>query len=120
MKKKRKSKMINILGFLASVFFAIFVLMEFRQDYWAVAGAGIVMLIQAYFLVNKIEEEIYEKHVRDMEDMDEKLQQVNDKIDEKCEKIDQMQKAVYVATKKGTEVLETKVDDIANRLQKAE
>ncbi|MBE5961471.1 MAG: hypothetical protein E7256_08835 [Lachnospiraceae bacterium] len=120
MKEKRKSKAINILGFLASVFFAAFILMEFRQDYWAVAGAGIVMLIQAYFLVNKIEEEIYAKHLNNMEEIDEKLQKVNDTIEEKYEKIDQMQKAVYVATKKGTEAIEDKVEDIARQLQKAD
>lgn len=112
MKEKRNSKIIPTLCFIASIYFAAFVLIEFHADYLAVGGAGIVMLIAAYFLMNKIESDIYNKHLLEKEEDDLRLQEVLKKIDETSNRIETVQKAIYVVTKKGTENIEHRLDDI--------
>lgn len=112
MKEKKKSKILPILCFIASVFFAAFVLVEFHNDYLAVGGVGIVMLIAAYFLMSRIEFDIFKKQEIEKQENDMRFQEVYNKIDETSNRIETLQKAIYVATKKGTENIEMKLNDI--------
>lgn len=114
--KKRPTKKVPILCFIASIFFAAFVLMEFRSDYVAVGGAGIVLLIAAYFLVDRIEQDIYKKYERDRQDIHEKFEEMSHSMDEKWNRLEVILKGIYVVTKKGTNTFESKRED--NDLQK--
>ena len=94
MKKKRRSKSIYVLFFAAALFFSIYIINEFHYDYLAVAGAGAVLLISVYFLVDKFEHDrSYEREEINIE---------KEYWHEKLEKIEKSQRAIYAALKKGT------------------
>lgn len=112
MKEKKKSKILPVLCFIASVFFAAFILVEFHNDYLAVGGVGIVMLIAAYFLMSRIEYDIFKKQEIEKLENDIRFQEVYNRIDETSNRMETLQKAIYVATKKGAENIEQKLDDI--------
>lgn len=115
-KMKKNSKIIPILFFIASVFFAAFILVEFHNDYLAVGGVGIVMLIAAYFLMSRIEFDIYKKQEFEKQVNDMRFQEVYKRIDETSNRIETMQKAIYVVTKKGTENIEQKLNDMQKNI----
>lgn len=115
-KMKKNSKIIPTLFFIASVFFAAFILVEFRNDYLAVGGVGIVMLIAAYFLMSRIEFDIYKKQELEKQVNDMRFQEVYKRIDETSNRIETMQKAIYVVTKKGTENIEQKLNDMQKNI----
>lgn len=114
MKEKKHSKIVPTLCFIASVFFAAFILIEFHSDYLAVGGVGIVMLIAAYFLMSRIEYDIFKRQELEKQDNDIKFEEVYRKIDESSKRIETIQKAIYVVTKKGAENIEQKLSDIQN------
>lgn len=115
-KMKKNSKIVPTLFFIASVFFAAFILIEFHNDYLAVGGVGIVMLIAAYFLMSRIEFDIYKKQEFEKQENDMRFQEVYKKIDETSNRIETMQKAIYVVTKKGTENIEQKLNDMQKNI----
>ena len=114
MKEKKHSKIVPTLCFIASVFFAAFILIEFHSDYLAVGGVGIVMLIAAYFLMSRIEYDIFKRQELEKQDNDIKFEEVYRKIDESSKRIETIQKAIYIVTKKGAENIEQKLSDIQN------
>ena len=92
--RNKRTKALYILFFIAAVFFAAFVLAEFRGDYIAIALAGIVMLIAAYLLVDKIERDIYERYEIDKKDINDKLDENSQEIIINGNKIDRLQEAI--------------------------
>lgn len=112
MKEKRNSIVIPTLCTIAAVYFAAFVLVEFHNDYLAVGGAGIVMLITAYFLISRIELDIHKKRELRKQKNDLRFDEVYKKIDETSNRIETIQKAIYVVTKKGTQNIENRLNDI--------
>lgn len=71
--KNKNTKVFYILFFIIAAFFAAFVLAEFRDDYIAIGLSAVVMLIAAYFLVDKIERDIYTRYEEQQNDMDQRL-----------------------------------------------
>lgn len=115
--KRKSSKVIPALAFIASIFFAIFILLEFRNDYLAVAGAGIVMLISAYFLVDKIERDVFIKQQIEREYLDEKLEQTSQMISEKCDRIENVQKAIYAVSKTNLNDIKEETSEIKSDIK---
>ena len=57
MKKKGIAKTLYSLFFGASIFLAVFVLLEFRESYFAVAASAVVFLIAGYLFFDCLEKE---------------------------------------------------------------
>ena len=98
--KNRKSKVIYIIFFVAAAFFAAFILIEFRKDYLAVGLGAVLMLIAAYFLVDKIEHDIYQKYQLDQCDIDDKFEQAMFEMKRNYTKIERLERAIYKAAQK--------------------
>lgn len=98
--KNRKSKVIYIIFFVAAAFFAAFILIEYRKDYLAVGLAAVLMLIAAYFLVDKIEHDIYQKYQLDQCDIDDKFEQAMFEMKRNYTKIERLERAIYKAAQK--------------------
>jgi hypothetical protein len=120
--KNRKSKVIYIIFFVAAAFFAAFILIEFHKDYLAVALAAVLMLIAAYFLVEKIEHDIYQKYQLDQCDFDDKFEQAMFEMKRNYTKIEKLERAIYKASGKGNEEETENVSmlDILARLEDLE
>lgn len=118
--KNKRIKVVYILFFIAAVFFAAFVLVEFRKDYLAVALAAIVMLIAAYFLVDKIERDIYERYDIDRQEIDEKIDEATGEIRKGNSKIDQLSEAILQASMKGLSDPKQKLSELVENLSVAE
>lgn len=118
--KNRRLKVIYIIIFIAAVFFAAFVLVEFRKDYLAVALAAIVMLIAAYFLVDKIERDIYERYDLDRKGIDEKINEATGEMRKGYDKIDQLSEAILQASLKGLTDPKQKLSEFVDELSAAE
>lgn len=109
---KKKAKTFYTLFFLAAVFFAIFVLLELRSDYLTVIGAGVVVLISAYLLLDKISEENSAKNnsVKDntengaagadmAKEICECIRQSNAEIAASISELEKINKAIYTVNK---------------------
>lgn len=120
--KNRKSKVIYIIFFVAAAFFAAFILIEFHKDYLAVALAAVLMLIAAYFLVDKIEHDIYQKYQLDQCDFDDKFEQAMFEMKRNYTKIERLERAIYKASEEGDEEEAESVSmlDILARLEALE
>lgn len=120
--KSRKSKVIYIIFFVAAAFFAAFILIEFHKDYLAVALAAVLMLIAAYFLVDKIEHDIYRKYQLDQCDLDDKFEQAMFEMKRNYTKLERLERAIYKAAKEGDEEEAESVSmlDILARLETLE
>lgn len=118
--RDKRMKVLYILFFIASVFFAAFVLAEFREDYLAIALAAIVMLIAAYFLVEKIERDIYEKYEFERNDINGKLEEATNEVRKSNLKIEQLQKAIYNASLDGFRKPDTKLQQLTQDLEEVE
>ena len=119
MNKNPKLK-VPILCFIGAIFFSAFVLIEFHKDYIAVAGAGIVLLITAYFLVDKIENDLLKKYEKDHQNMLDKIDDTKRLLNDKSNEAQVIGKAVYVATNRGAKSIENELTQIANRLNRIE
>lgn len=118
--KNKRTKVLYIIFFIAAVFFAAFVLAEFRSDYIAIALAGIVMLIAAYFLVDKIERDIYERYEDDKRFINEKLDDTAQQIARSGNKIDQLQEAILNASLQGLTKPQDKLAELSKSLNDVE
>lgn len=120
--KNKKSKVIYIIFFVAAAFFAAFILIEFHKDYLAVALAAVLMLIAAYFLVDKIEYDIYQKYQLDQCDFDDKFEQAMFEMKRNYTKIEKLERAIYKASEEGDEEEAESVSmlDILARLEALE
>jgi len=120
--KSKKSKVIYIIFFVAAAFFAAFILIEFHKDYLAVALAAVLMLIAAYFLVDKIEHDIYQKYQLDQCDFDDKFEQAMFEMKRNYTKIERLERAIYKAAGEESEeeVQSVSMLDILARLESFE
>ncbi|MDD5934397.1 MAG: hypothetical protein PUC65_02345, partial [Clostridiales bacterium] len=118
--RNKRTKALYILFFIAAVFFAAFVLAEFRGDYIAIALAGIVMLIAAYLLVDKIERDIYERYEIDKKDINDKLDENSQEIIINGNKIDRLQEAILNASLHGLTDPQQKITELSNNLAEVE
>ncbi len=118
--RKKRTKVLYILFFIAAVFFAAFVLAEFRKDYLAIGLAGIVMLIAAYFLVDKIERDIYKRYEIDKKDITDRLDETSQEIIIYGNKIDRLQEAIMNASLQGLTNPQQKIMELQNSLTKIE
>jgi hypothetical protein len=118
--KNKRVKVLYIIFFIAAVFFATFVLVEFRKDYLAVALSAIVMLIAAYFLVDKIERDIYERYDLNKLDIDEKLDEATGEIRKGNEKINRLSEALLHASLQGLSDPKQKLNQFVEDLSSAE
>jgi hypothetical protein len=118
--KNKRVKVLYIIFFIAAVFFAAFVLVEFRKDYLAVALSAIVMLIAAYFLVDKIERDIYERYDLNKLDIDEKLDEATGEIRRGNEKINRLSEALLHASLQGLSDPKQKLNQFVEDLSSAE
>jgi len=120
--KSKKSKVIYIIFFVAAAFFAAFILIEFHKDYLAVALAAVLMLIAAYFLVDKIEHDIYQKYQLDQYDFDDKFEQAMFEMKRNYTKIERLERAIYKAAGEESEeeVQSVSMLDILARLESFE
>ncbi len=90
MKKTGMAKTLYALFFGATIFFMLFVLLEFRESYFAVAASGVVFLIAGYLLLDCLQKE----------------KQKQEQMWESIKSVIEVQKALYVATKKNGELLQ--------------
>lgn len=120
--KNRKSKVIYIIFFVAAAFFAAFILIEFHKDYLAVGLSAALMLIAAYFLVDKIEHDIYQKYQLDQCDFDDKFEQAMFEVKRNYTKIERLERAIYKAAQEedGEEVDSVSMLDVLTRLETLE
>jgi hypothetical protein len=118
--KNKRIKVLYIVFFIASVFFAAFVLAEFRKDYLAVALAAIVMLIAAYFLVDKIERDIFQRYELDKRSFDDKMDEVTGEIRRGNDKIDFLSEAIMQASMQGLTEPKQKFNQFVEELTTAE
>lgn len=118
--RKKRTKVLYILFFIAAVFFAAFVLAEFRKDYLAIGLAGIVMLIAAYFLVDKIERDIYRRYEIDKKDITDRLDETSQEVIIYGNKIDRLQEAIMNASLQGLTNPQQKIMELQNSLAKIE
>ncbi len=118
--KNKRIKAIYLVIFIASVFFAAFVLAEFRKDYLAVALAGIVMLIAAYFLVDKIERDIFERYDLEKRSFDDKMDEVTGEIRKGNNRIDLLSEAILQASMQGLTEPKQKFNEFVDELTIAE
>lgn len=118
--KNKRTKVLYIIFFIAAVFFAAFILAEFRKDYVAVALAAILMLIAAYFLVDKIEHDIYERYDADQKDINEKLGETVQVVTRGSKKIDQLQEAIINASLQGLSQPFEKLDELSGDFHEVE
>lgn len=122
--KNRKSKVIYIIFFVAAAFFAAFILIEFHKDYLAVGLAAVLMLIAAYFLVDKIEHDICQKYQLDQCDLDDKFEQAMFEMKRNYTKLERLERAIYKASQEeDTGVPDSdsvSILDILNRLESME
>ncbi len=59
--KKRTPVVIYVLGFLAAVLFTAYILLQYRDDIFALIGTGVIFLIMGYLLFDKVERAIVER-----------------------------------------------------------
>ena len=118
--RKKRTKVLYILFFIAAVFFAAFVLAEFRKDYLAIGLAGIVMLIAAYFLVDKIERDIYKRYEIDKKDITDRLDETSQEIIIYGNKIDRLQEAIMNASLQGLTNPQQMIMELQDSLTKIE
>lgn len=118
--KNKRIKVLYIIFFIAAIFFAAFVLAEFRRDYLAVGLAAVVMLIAAYFLVDKVERDIYDRYNLDKKEMDEKLGETTGEIRRGFDKIDKLSEAILEASLQGLTDPKEKLSELVDDLTQAE
>jgi hypothetical protein len=118
--KNKRIKALYIVFFIASVFFAAFVLAEFRKDYLAVALAAIVMLIATYLLVDKIEHDIFERYDLDKRSFDDKLEGVMGEIRRSNDKLDRLSEVIMQASMQGLNEPKQKFNEFVDELTTAE
>lgn len=118
--KGKKTKALYIIFFVAAVFFAAFVLAEFRKDYLSIALAGIVMLIAAYFLVDKIERDVYEKYELDKQDINQKFEETSETIQRGYDRIEQLQQAIVNASMQGLSDPQESFTKLLSQLEEVE
>lgn len=118
--KHKRIKVLYIIFFIAAVFFAAFVLAEYRKDYLAVGLAGVLMLIAAYFLVDKIEQDIYDKFDLNRLDLDDMLDRATGEIREGYSKIDQLSEAIMKASLQGISDPNQKISQFVDELSATE
>ncbi len=116
----KRAKVLYILFFIAAVFFAAFVLVEFRKDYLAIGLAGIVMLIAAYLLVDKIERDIYARYEVDKKDIKDILGETSQEIIINGYKIDRLYEAIMNASLQGLTDPNQKIMELQDSLTKTE
>lgn len=108
-KKKKRGFIFYCLFFLAAIMAEIYCLLEFRDDLITVGGIGIVTLIGAYFVLDAMIKDESESRKKVLPDT------TQDRIPyealyKKLENLEQIDKALYVAVKKNTSVLEKELD----------
>lgn len=118
--RNKRTKVLYILFFIAALFFAAFVLAEFRRDYLAIGLAGVVMLIAAYLLVDKIERDIYARYEIDKKDIRDRLDETSQEIIINGNKIDRLQEAIINASLQGLTNPQQKMIELQNSLTKIE
>lgn len=111
-KMKKKSIIIPTLCFIGALFFAAFVLIEFHKDYLAVAGAGAVLLIATYFLVDKFEVNLLNTYESDKHNILKRVDDTTSNLEDKLNKVETIQKAIYVAINRETKLLEQELEQI--------
>lgn len=118
--KRRSTIVVPMLSFVAAVFFATFIIIQFREDYSAVAGVGIVILIAAYFLIEKIEDNIHKKYEIDKDEIFLKFEEQSNFFNERCDRIEKIQKAIYLSSVSEKEFLDNKFSELKISLEKIE
>lgn len=118
--KNKRIKALYMVFFIASVFFAAFVLAEFRKDYLAVALAAVVMLIAAYFLVDKIERDIFERYDLEKRSFDDKMNEVTGEIRRSNDRYDKLSEAIMQASMQGLTDPKQKLSEFVEGLTSAD
>lgn len=110
--KKKMSIIFYSLFFIASIIMETYCLLQLRDDLISLGGMSLVVLISAYLLIDSILGEITK----------EKLSVNNnnfiiDRIEKKLEDMENIQKAIYVSTKKSYSLLEERLADMENNIE---
>lgn len=103
MDKKRSSKIVHILFFIAALYFSIYILLNYdKTDMVSIVGSGVILLIASYFLFDKLQ---YEAERKKEIDEQKRNEENNEKLLALSE-ITKVQKASYMVLKRGSRILE--------------
>ncbi|MGN0505232.1 MAG: hypothetical protein ACI4FZ_01645, partial [Lachnospiraceae bacterium] len=123
MKQGNEGKKIGAgILFVAACFIAAFVLVEFHKVYIAVALAGILLLVSAYFLLTALLEKKVEEWSKPLEEEEEtpsnKEAEFREQIIKYLESSDRTQRAMFAMVKRSLETQETSLAELEKAVEK--
>lgn len=110
---KRKINLIGFsLFFLLSIMIEMYCLLELRDDLITIVGMGIVVIISAFLLLDVI---INETDKKNNNSKSENYDTSN--LEKKLDELENIQKAIYVSTKKSYNLLDMKFSTLENDIE---
>ena len=118
--KKKTNILIYILFFIAAFFIMLFVLLEFRNYYIAVAGAFVVLLVSSYLLFHRLIAGIHKGFADGAKEILLEIKDTKVTLGVQIEEVEKIQKAIYMASKKHIAFMEEKMDLVCNGMHSSE